>query len=339
VGDLGLLRFGLSEEQWDELAGLVDCVYHSASLVNFLYPYRALKNANVRGAEEVLRLAATTKIKAVHFISTLSTYAHGEHLEGDIMEDAPLAPGKDIFGGYSQSKWVSERVAMLAREAGLPVSIYRPGRITGHAVSGVGNVDDFMCRMIKGCIELQCAPRLEWEEKCASVDFCAKTVVYVGMKPEALGKNYHLVHSEAFLWSHMFEWIKEFGYKLEVVEYEQWYGKLTALGEGGKSNAMYALLPLLHEANGAAAVMPTFDCSNVLELTADGNFTCAATDQELMIRYLDYFVKCGFLDSPVSSDILPSAFSAGGGLGEVGNLDGFVDEEDESFLVGGEMEC
>ena len=77
-------------------------------------------------------------------------------------------------------------------------------------------MDDFMCRMIKGCIELQCAPRLEWEEKCASVDFCAKTVVYVGMKPEALGKNYHLVHSEAFLWSHMFEWIKEFGYKLEV---------------------------------------------------------------------------------------------------------------------------
>ena len=69
-----------------------------------------------------------------------------------------------------------------------------------------------------------------------------------------------------------------------------------------------------------------------------GSLLCS-TLQELMIRYLDYFVKCGFLDSPVSSDILPSAFSAGGGLGEVGNLDGFVDEEDESFLVGGEMEC
>ena len=149
TGDLALPKFGVSEAQWAEMAQEVDCIYHSASLVNFLYPYRALKNANVRGAEEVLRLAATERLKPVHFVSTLSTYAHGEHLGGVVItEDAELAPAKDLFGGYTQSKWVSEKVAMLARDEGLPVAIYRPGRITGHGVSGVGNVDDFMCRMI-----------------------------------------------------------------------------------------------------------------------------------------------------------------------------------------------
>jgi len=30
-------------------------------------------------------------------------------------------------GGYPQSKWVAEKVLLLARKLGLPVSLYRPG--------------------------------------------------------------------------------------------------------------------------------------------------------------------------------------------------------------------
>ena len=101
-----------------------------------------------------------------------------------IKEEHPLAPSTDCMGGYTQTKWVAEQIAMLARDLGLPLSIYRPGRITGHGESGVGNVDDFMCRMIKGCIELGCYPRLSWEEKCASVDYCAKAIVYVSNQSE-----------------------------------------------------------------------------------------------------------------------------------------------------------
>jgi len=274
----------------------------------------------------------------VHFISTLSTYAHGAHIEGMIKEEHPLAPSSDCMGGYTQTKWVAEQIAMLARDLGLPLSIYRPGRITGHGESGVGNVDDFMCRMIKGCIELGCYPRLSWEEKCASVDYCAKAIVYVSNQSEALGKNYHLVHHESFKWSDMFEWIVQYGFKLEACDYSEWTGRLSALGEQGQSNAMYALLPLLNEANGDAAVMPTFDCSNVLERTADGGFECPRTDQPLLDLYLDFFVSSGFLDDPTQKAV-PDAFSAGGALGDVANVDGFLDEGDEDLMVGQFMEC
>lgn len=326
VGDLALQKFGLSEAQWDELAEEVHVIFHSASMVNFLYPYRALKNANVKGAEEVLRLAATTRIKAVHFVSTLSTYAHGAHLEGtnEIKETDPLAPASDLFGGYTQTKWVSERIAMLARDAGLPLAIYRPGRITGHAQSGVGNVDDFMCRMIKGCVQLGLCPKLAWEEKCAGVDFCADTIALIGGQQDSVGHNYHLVHHEAFKWSDMFDWIVEFGFPLDAVPYEEWTAALSALGESGKSNAMYALLPLLNEANGAAAVMPTFDCSNVTGRIV-GRIECPRTDQALMDIFLAYFVRCGFLEAPEKGPV-PQAYAHGGAVGEVGNPDGFMDE-------------
>jgi len=44
---------------------------------------------------------------------------------------------------------------IIAREErNIPVSIYRPGYITGDTVNGLWNTDDYLCRFIKGCIQL-----------------------------------------------------------------------------------------------------------------------------------------------------------------------------------------
>eukprot|EP00658_Telonema_sp_P-2_P014461 TRINITY_DN15496_c0_g1_i1.p1 TRINITY_DN15496_c0_g1~~TRINITY_DN15496_c0_g1_i1.p1 ORF type:complete len:592 (+),score=153.41 TRINITY_DN15496_c0_g1_i1:118-1893(+) len=300
VGDLGLPRFGLSEHQWTELATDVHEIFHSASYVNFMFNYDALKAANVGGAVEVLSLATTVCLKPVHFISTLSTYGHGAHLpQGPIREDAPLAPYTQLFGGYTQSKWVAERIAMIAQQRGVPLSIYRPGRITGHSKSGAGNSDDFMCRMIKGCIQLHKYPELTWEEKCAPVDYCAQAIVEVAKREDSLGRNYHLIHSEPFEWSDMFKWVAEFGFDARPVLYEPWRNTLVELGEQGRENAMYALLPLLSEVNDdSSSRMPEFDCSNLTEMMAETGIRCPAMDKELLFVYLAYFVKSGFLDAP-----------------------------------------
>ena len=60
-----------------------------------------------------------------------------------------------IVGGYPQSKWVADKMMIIAREErNIPVSIYRPGYITGDTVNGLWNTDDYLCRFIKGCIQL-----------------------------------------------------------------------------------------------------------------------------------------------------------------------------------------
>ena len=63
-------------------------------------------------------------------------------------------PNVDVKGGYPQSKWVAEKLMMNIREYGVPTCIYRPGYITGHSITGVWNPDDFLCRMIKGSVQI-----------------------------------------------------------------------------------------------------------------------------------------------------------------------------------------
>lgn len=46
----------------------------------------------------------------------------------------------------------------LARDRGLPISIYRLGRISGHSQTGMFNVNDFLYRLIIGCIQLGSTP-------------------------------------------------------------------------------------------------------------------------------------------------------------------------------------
>ena len=74
-------------------------------------------------------MAATAKLKPVHYVSTTSVFdaPHYSHVTS-ISEDDDLGKYPES-GGYGQSKWVAERVAFLARERGIPISIYRPGKI------------------------------------------------------------------------------------------------------------------------------------------------------------------------------------------------------------------
>ncbi|HYR12096.1 MAG TPA: thioester reductase domain-containing protein, partial [Longimicrobium sp.] len=125
-GDLARPLLGLSKADFDALAERVDAVYHCGAWVNFARPYRVLKPSNVAGTEEVLRLAATARLKPVHHVSTMAVLA-GAFVSGAtaVDEDTPLPPPVGHDTGYSQSKWVAEGLVELARERGIPVSVYR----------------------------------------------------------------------------------------------------------------------------------------------------------------------------------------------------------------------
>jgi hypothetical protein len=72
IGDLSEPLLGLDPEEFQLMASKLDVIYHNGALVNFVYPYQALKKLNVLGTQEILRLASQVKLKPVHFISTAS---------------------------------------------------------------------------------------------------------------------------------------------------------------------------------------------------------------------------------------------------------------------------
>jgi myxalamid-type nonribosomal peptide synthetase MxaA len=84
TGNLDRPRFGLSDEQFDSLASELDVIYHNGAMVNFVYPYHALKPVNVDSTQDVLRLASTGKLKPVHFISSLSVFMKGDLRENGL---------------------------------------------------------------------------------------------------------------------------------------------------------------------------------------------------------------------------------------------------------------
>ena len=126
VGDLAQPRLGLSEQQFTDLASAIDVIYHNGALVNLIYPYAALREANVLGTQEVLRLASLIKVKPVHFISTLDVFQSSVYSEMNaILEPDELTHCEGLSDGYDQTKWVAEKLVMTARDRGLPICIYR----------------------------------------------------------------------------------------------------------------------------------------------------------------------------------------------------------------------
>jgi len=74
-GDIGEPNLGLDDATWRELAQRVDLIVHPAALVNHVLPYRQMFGPNVVGTAEVIRLAITTRIKPVTYLSTLSPFS------------------------------------------------------------------------------------------------------------------------------------------------------------------------------------------------------------------------------------------------------------------------
>lgn len=186
-------RLGLSVEEYEKLAQQVDAIYHNGAVVDFIQPYSALKEPNVIGTQEVLRLACSRKLKAVHYISTLSVFGEEKppHSEGFNETDCPYS-NIGFANGYAQSKWVAEQLVRIAGERGIPVSIYRPSTIVGHSKTGVWNTGDFLCRMIQGCLQIGEVPEEENTFDLVPVDYVSRAVVYLASLPDSPGQVFHL---------------------------------------------------------------------------------------------------------------------------------------------------
>ena len=177
AGDLALPKFGLGDEIYDNLRRNVTEVYHCAAWVHGLYPYERLRQANVVGTAEILKLCSQASPPAsLHYISTLSVVpeSYDKVLERDVL---PRDSFSKLHQGYAQTKWVAEKLVLDAARRGLRATVWRLGRITGHNVTGVASTEDFMCRFIKGCVQLGCAPELRWPVDMNPVNLVGAAIV------------------------------------------------------------------------------------------------------------------------------------------------------------------
>jgi L-aminoadipate-semialdehyde dehydrogenase len=58
----------------------------------------------------------------------------------------------------------------------------------------VTNVDDYLVRLIKGCVEMRLAPRMVNRVNMCPVDFVASAMVEISARQTAFGKCFHFVN-------------------------------------------------------------------------------------------------------------------------------------------------
>jgi phthiocerol/phenolphthiocerol synthesis type-I polyketide synthase E len=300
-GDLGAPLLGLSATEFDRLAGVVDAVYHCGARVHFSQPYAALKPSNVLGTQEVLRLAVRARLKPVHHVSTLAVLAAAHPADGEVREDAPLPATARLTTGYAQSKWVAEGLVSIARDRGIPVSVYRAGAVTGHTRTRLTRPDDFLWRMVIGCVQLGSAPEMESLLFGSPVDYVTRALVHLSRQPRLLGGSFHLSAPRPARWSDIFAHLRAAGYALDALPFEAWRAELVRAVEAGEENALAQVADLLDTGDTRdrpEADIRRVDCRNALSGLAGASIDAPPFAGALLDGYLAELVRTGVLPAP-----------------------------------------
>jgi thioester reductase-like protein/amino acid adenylation domain-containing protein len=298
VGDLSQPLLGLSTDRFNTLAESVDAIYHNGAWVNFTYPYSQLKAANVLGTQEVLRLAVQSKVKPVHFISTIGVVGAADHNLEIISETTLIDRSEQIESGYTQSKWVAEKLVTIARDRGLPVTIYRPGRISGHSQTGVCNPDDHTFRMIRGCIQLGTVPQDDSLVNLTPVDFAVGAIVHLSSQPESIGKTFHLFNPQPTPWSEVVNSIISLGYPLKQLDYQQWRKDLLTTVERSPDHPLFPLISTFDTPHNDTeeSINQELEASNTNAGLAETSIVCPKCERQLLSTYFSYLTNQGFLN-------------------------------------------
>ena len=236
-GDLAQHRFGLEPEAFGALAERIGGILHNGAQLSQMAPYSQLAAANVGGTRTVLELAVHARSVPVELISSVAVYEARAYRDRELLETDDLAEWRGIHIGYSQTKWVSERLVLAAGKAGLPVRIYRPPLIAGHSRSGLWHHDDLLHRLLRGCLDLGLAPDIEWELDLVPVDYVADAVTAMAWQPAAAGNCFHLHHPQPLLLADVLGGLIDRGAPLELVPMARW---LEAL-EGQPGNPLHPI--------------------------------------------------------------------------------------------------
>jgi len=224
--DLAEPMLGRTSREFSSLAARVDAIYHCGATVNWVFGYEELRNVNVLGTRELLRVACAGG-KPFHFVSSISV-CHSTSAPRVVDETLDTLTTLDgVHLGYAQSKCVAEALVRQAAERGLPTTILRPSLVTGEVHSGRSNADDLTSRFVAGCISMGAAPDLDWRMDCVPVDDAARSIVRLTLAHDVGLDVCHLVARRPRHWRECVLWMRLAGYEIELVPYREWLARLS----------------------------------------------------------------------------------------------------------------
>ena len=283
MGDLDKPQLGLDEAGFTELGTSVGVIYHCGAKVNWNYPYSVLRATNVLGTKEILRLAFTHGRMPVHFISTVGVFLSADFAGDRVTETEDLDSAGTLLMGYSQSKWISERLVRKAHAHGLPMTIHRIN--TGpDSAGGRYNSSDYLSLVLKECARSGVAPQeLPMPPQPAPVDFVARAIVELANHTDTNGGTFHLVNHHPLDWNQVFDNVEAAGYPLTRIPFREWSERVAADQES--ASALEGLDAFFRNAAGHVR-MPVFDNALTRSVLEPLGLSCPEIGDDLMRRFL-----------------------------------------------------
>ncbi|MFD6161231.1 amino acid adenylation domain-containing protein [Nocardia sp. NPDC060256] len=303
AGDLALPRLGLSPARYQVLADTVDAIVHNGARVHHFEPYSRLRPANVEGTERILRLATTGTPKPVHFVSSVDTAFAIDGNPPILTEDRRVAATSLPHNGYVASKWVAEGLVYAAAERGVPVTVYRPGRISGHSRTGASGPDDAFWSLIRAMVVLEAVPDAIYGAgtiDMVPVDWVAATIAHlVTHRPTA--RTFHLTSQYALTFATIVDALRDRGYPIAAIPSSIWQARLTAMADRASAQDDHSLtIARAHTAHLAApGDAVSYGRGNLPDLSLP-----QPDSATVLAAGIDYLIETQFFPAPPAVPVL-----------------------------------
>lgn len=323
AGDTSEKYLGFSEQRFAQLAGEVSRICHVAALVNHRLPYQHLFGPNVVGTAEIIRLAATSKIKPIDFVSTeaviplLEPAAEGNETA---LPRERITLVESYAAGYAASKWAAEILLRNAtRQLGVPVNILRGNMMLAHQrFERQINAADMFTRLLYSVVVTGLAPYSFYSQAedgsrqpnhydGLPVDVVAASVVAAASSSHHSCRafnicNYH--HSDGCSLDAFIDWIESYGYTVvRMADYQAWFerfkDKLKTLPEDKKPHSALEVLGAYQQQAQLDSELK-IDCDNFKVLVSGvyGDSGLPHIDEKFIHKCLNDMRLLGLMTAP-----------------------------------------
>ncbi|MGI6119752.1 MAG: amino acid adenylation domain-containing protein, partial [Desulfosporosinus sp.] len=203
-GDISDKHFGLSDDEYNDLAQKVQTVIHSAALVKHYGDYSEFEKINVQGTCEVIRfcLLFDKKLNHISTVSISGAYLVDQSKSNAVFREEDFYIGQDYKTNvYVRSKFEAENQIFKAEAKGLRASIFRTGILTGCYRDGrfqLNIAENAFYRKIKSLVSLRIIPLsfLDQSIEFTPVDYCAKGIVNIIQVNQSNGLVFHMFNHQ-----------------------------------------------------------------------------------------------------------------------------------------------
>jgi thioester reductase-like protein len=196
-GDPSAIDFGLSREEYFELAERITHVQHVYQVLDLAAPAVAAEAVNVGSVRELVEFGRVAR-RLEHVVHHSSIFVSGDR-QGAVLEK-DLGAKQSFRSPVARSLALSE--AMLRRAPGVPLTVMRTGHVVGDTKTGeVDRLEGpypllvLLASAPRGT-PLPLPQRVEAPVHVAPVDFVARAALALGSTPAAVGQCVHLLDPE-----------------------------------------------------------------------------------------------------------------------------------------------